>query len=337
MKNLVNVTPKIMMLLLMVCLSLIISGCDKHGKPTYNDLIKAIQNNDIQTINKIIESGGDLNLNNGLSPIWYAAKDGNLSILKLLVENGVDVNKSAPLARALDWKHYDFAEYLLNHNANPNQATSDGETPLMRVAINGDIQWAKKLLALGADVNATSKYGFTPWILARMNNHNELALFLERNGAEILNDQLAIKIEEFKNLTERNKTNLDSNGEKRQKETTSNKSTSTNQTNKYLKVIDLKSNIDQKGFATIEMNVEFLDNIYRINGTDFLLRKQGTNTIKAITGYLKDKSGPTEYRQMYKGDKIYIWIQFRLELGETLDRYILCYNYIGDPYPIYQF
>ena len=62
-----------------------------------------------------------------ISPLSYAAREGHLHIVRLLLERGADPNTpedAAPDGRALYEaccrNHLEIAELLLNHGANPN-------------------------------------------------------------------------------------------------------------------------------------------------------------------------------------------------------------------------
>jgi ankyrin repeat protein len=82
----------------------------------------------------------------GLTPLLYAARQGNLETVRALLDSGVDINqlsadKTTPLMMSLINGHFDLAMYLLDRGANPKLATVAGGTPLYRVI---DLQWAPK-------------------------------------------------------------------------------------------------------------------------------------------------------------------------------------------------
>ena len=56
--------------------------------------------------------------------------------------------------------------------------------PLHDVAREGRVSQVKKLVGEGADANAPDYYGFTPLLLAKLNDHNITAGWLESKGAE---------------------------------------------------------------------------------------------------------------------------------------------------------
>ena len=78
-----------------------------------------------------------------------ARRQGYMDAVKLLLENGADVNqptdgdRSTPLLVATVNGHFDLAQYLLERGADPNGASENGATPLY-AALN--VQWAPKAL-----------------------------------------------------------------------------------------------------------------------------------------------------------------------------------------------
>jgi len=72
----------------------------------------------------------------GLTPMLFAARQGNLDALAALADCGANVNfqspgdKSTPLLIATINGHYDAAMFLLDHGADPNLASTANNTPL---------------------------------------------------------------------------------------------------------------------------------------------------------------------------------------------------------------
>jgi ankyrin repeat protein len=113
----------------------------------------------------------------GLTPLLYAARQGHLEAVRVLLDHGSNVNelsadRTTPLMMAVINGRFDLAMFLLERGADPKIATVAGGTPLYRVV---DLQWAPKsfypqpdirqvrvayldlmkaLLAKGADPNA---------------------------------------------------------------------------------------------------------------------------------------------------------------------------------------
>jgi len=71
----------------------------------------------------------------GLTALLFAARQGTLDCVRVLVKGGADVNQpaadgSSPLLVAIQNGSWDIARFLLDHEANPNLANSKGWTPL---------------------------------------------------------------------------------------------------------------------------------------------------------------------------------------------------------------
>ena len=94
---------------------------------------------------------------NKTDTLFSAAEQGNLQVLKTLIEKGEPVD----IEDACQW------------------------TPLMKAALNGHILAAEALLEAGADLNAHDKGGYTPLLLAASNNHSDIVGLLLGRGVDI--------------------------------------------------------------------------------------------------------------------------------------------------------
>lgn len=85
----------------------------------------------------------------GLTPLLFAAREGNMDVVRELVEAGAPIGQvsagdhTSPLLMAAINGHFDIAKYLLEQGASPNQMSDAGATPLY-ATIN--VQWAAKSL-----------------------------------------------------------------------------------------------------------------------------------------------------------------------------------------------
>jgi uncharacterized protein len=109
----------------------------------------------------------------GLTPLIFAARQGDMASVKILVEAGANVNETSeygwtPLLVATQNKYYLIGKYLLAHGANPNLANGGGWNPLYIATHNRNIErgdypvrkpdmdhldFIKLLLAHGANPN----------------------------------------------------------------------------------------------------------------------------------------------------------------------------------------
>ena len=117
-----------------------------------------------------------------------AASRGNIKRVKLLIEEGADVNArdedgSTALIEAARYEHTEIAKLLIENGADVNAKDKDGWTALMGVAKTGET--AKLLIEHGADVNAKDNDGMTALKWAAFEGECELARLLIENGANV--------------------------------------------------------------------------------------------------------------------------------------------------------
>ncbi|MDR1925635.1 MAG: ankyrin repeat domain-containing protein [Planctomycetaceae bacterium] len=119
--------------------------------------------------------------------ISNAIKGHNIRKVKLLVENGFDVNAymegETPLCLAI--KHYDedIANYLISKGADVNADCADGWTPLHIAAENGHVDILNTLISHGANINAQKDDNRTPLHCAASKEFIDI----DRDTASILN------------------------------------------------------------------------------------------------------------------------------------------------------
>jgi uncharacterized protein len=91
-------------------------------------------------------SKGGGNPKGGLTPLMYAARQGNMEAVRALLDgrasiDAVNGDRSTALLLAAINAHFDIAKYLVERGANVNIASLDGATPLYGVV---NTQWARK-------------------------------------------------------------------------------------------------------------------------------------------------------------------------------------------------
>lgn len=117
----------------------------------------AIQHDDEVMVQKLLKYGAKPNLGIRYSESWVplpivaACERGNEKIVRLLLENGADVNATTifggnALEVALSKRHDSIVEVLLENNANP-LIFSRNKTALSVIAARGDIHLLKRLLS----------------------------------------------------------------------------------------------------------------------------------------------------------------------------------------------
>ena len=119
------------------------------------------------------EEEAEINGLSPMSPLHWAAADGNIAVVTALIERGADVNETnndgysflhpagnSPLHNAARNGQLLMVAILLAKGANVNQVNNDGETPL-HLSVK-DEKTANLLLEKGADVNLVDKQGMLP-------------------------------------------------------------------------------------------------------------------------------------------------------------------------------
>ena len=111
------------------------------------------------------------------SPLMMASLKGQLDLVRKLVDRGADVNKPgwAPLHYAATNGHLKIMELLLDENAYIDAASPNGTTPLMMAAHYGSPAAVKLLLEAGADPTIRNQLGLTAIDFAYRANRTDAA------------------------------------------------------------------------------------------------------------------------------------------------------------------
>lgn len=156
--------------------------CDARPKP---DTLKIAQ--------LLLDSGAQVNSQAGFyntTPLYGAAQNGSLELVKLLVSKGAKVNAvdkyfSRPLAKAVQADNLEIAKFLLEHGADKTINHSDDEfqTAIFKAR---SAKMAQLLIANGADVSRGDKKGHSVLLHAVANYLDfDLLKVLLQNGADI--------------------------------------------------------------------------------------------------------------------------------------------------------
>lgn len=139
--------------------------------PLEDGLLQATVTGDLESGRALIKKGANVNYSNdGVSLLSMAALMGQADFVKLLADNGADINArgkdgSTLLMTALvagGPGGTDTALYLIQKGVDVNAADSQGATALLLAAAMGNVDVVKALIAKGANVNAKTDAGLTP-------------------------------------------------------------------------------------------------------------------------------------------------------------------------------
>ncbi|MHA1147921.1 MAG: ankyrin repeat domain-containing protein [Promethearchaeota archaeon] len=120
-----------------------------------------------------------------------AAYYGNLGVIKLIIDNGADVNggdldaSENLLMTAARHDYHAIAKYILEKGANIEVRDYKGNTPLFFAAWEGKLEMVKFLVSKGADINATNDLNWNALMQACLQGHYSVAEFLIEKGSEL--------------------------------------------------------------------------------------------------------------------------------------------------------
>lgn len=158
------------------------------------EAIKGILYNSYDSESKVsllLQNGADVEFTDGkgVTPLMAAVNAGNENIVRTLLDNGADPEKSvgklAPLSLAAKKGHYRVVKVLLEKGAEVEKKTG-GLTPLSHAVREGEHATVRTLLDVGkANANAKTKYGLTPLIIAAKKGLYSIAQTLLSGGAYV--------------------------------------------------------------------------------------------------------------------------------------------------------
>jgi ankyrin repeat protein len=129
-------------------------------------------------------------INDGVTPLYTAAQNGQVEVIKMLVSLGANVNApnnlgATPVYVAAGNGHAHVIEALAELGADLHKPTHNGTTPLYAAAHEGQEGTVRALLKLGVDPNAPNLNGITPLYIAAQEGHESVIRALAELGATI--------------------------------------------------------------------------------------------------------------------------------------------------------
>ena len=149
---------------------------------------EAALNGDLGMVRQIVDNGMDADVPSpdGRTALMLAAYNGHTDIIKYLLSKGANVNTldnagRSALIYAASGPFPETVKVLLDHKADPDIiAKGDGWTALMFAAAEGQLEVVKVLLAHGANARIKEKDGDDAESFARKNGHTEVADYLHK-------------------------------------------------------------------------------------------------------------------------------------------------------------
>jgi ankyrin repeat protein len=154
----------------------------------------AAQDGFLKVVDFLISKGVDLDRQglDGDSPVYLAAVNGHLDIVKALREAGADPNipsgpiQLPPLTAAILTGNSATALYLVSSGADTQQVAALGYTPALAAAQEGDLAVMEALAEAGADLEAAGgPKADTPVAVAAARGHAAVVRFLVEQGVDL--------------------------------------------------------------------------------------------------------------------------------------------------------
>ena len=160
---------------------------------------KAITENRTDVLSSLLAGGLDINtkiraeIGNG-TPVHLAAFYGNLEAVKLLLDNGADINAKnsyrmdeTPVFWAFEKDQVEIIKSLAALGADVNAKDSLGFSLIHQAVMLGKIESIKTLQELGIDVNTRNKDGDTPMFFSAMTKGDQVEIIkcLAALGADV--------------------------------------------------------------------------------------------------------------------------------------------------------
>lgn len=163
----------------------------QEGGKTSDKFYTAIRDNNLAELKQLAGDKASANAadDRGITPLMYAAENGSVEAMRLLIERGAEVNaQNAFGSTALMWSVADSAkvQLLLDHGADVNLVAKSGRTALIVAAFtNPSAEVVKLLLAKGASVDVMDVRHVTPMNAATFGDDTATVRMLLDAGADV--------------------------------------------------------------------------------------------------------------------------------------------------------
>ena len=173
----------------------------------FSNIWKAAAKGDLEGVQKLVEKkkeedkkkfiNEENRVDEGKTPLHYAAENGRLDVIKYLLGEGANVNhkvvvspygsniSGAPLHAAAVQGFLDIVKVLVEQGgANIELGNQNDNKPLYLAAKHGHLNIVKYLVRKGANVNSKNSLGNFPFHPAARRGYFDIVKYLVENGAE---------------------------------------------------------------------------------------------------------------------------------------------------------
>jgi hypothetical protein len=160
--------------------------------------LDAARRGDLEMLKLCLDKGVDAGAKDGFarSALLLAARDGrSLEMVRFLQARGLaiddaDVRGITALGYAAGNGQVELMSYLIEQGAAPDRRDAQGQTPLFHAALSGHERAVARLLGAGVDVDSQDRFGDTPLMGACAKGYDAIARMLVDAGADAsLRDQ----------------------------------------------------------------------------------------------------------------------------------------------------
>ena len=161
-------------------------GSEQQLQTPNEKWVSAIANDRVDTLAQMLDQHNDNKsevvkllrkvASNGKSALMVASKQGELTLVKRMVESGANVNEltqtgGTPLMFAVLGNHITLARWLHQAGADINAKGSNGWSAATIAGAKGQADMLRWLIEAGADMDSPDVYRFTPLMRAVDNQH----------------------------------------------------------------------------------------------------------------------------------------------------------------------
>ena len=181
------------------------------------ELIEAIENDNIVTLKKLCKAGIDLNqpINAGLEygledpdymPVLFFAirKHTSIEFIEVLLENGLDFHQTdedglSAIDIAIKFKRLDMVKYCIDKGVDINTTKRpSGIKPITLAACFNNTEIVQLLLDNGAEINSEDKMGMSAKDYAKKLGQKKMLVYLDERGAKFNRYAQDTKVESLK-------------------------------------------------------------------------------------------------------------------------------------------